>query len=68
MTNLSFDLPTFIWQLINLLITILCIYLVIRLFVKAGNWFYWRRKNEEEIMRKLDEVIKMQQVSPKDSD
>jgi predicted DNA repair protein MutK len=68
LNNLNFDLFTFIPQLINLLILVSGIYLIFRLIIKAGNWFHRRRTNEEEIIRKLDELVKLHQVSTKDKD
>lgn len=68
MVELNFSSFAFVWQLINLLILVLAIYLIARLDIKAGDWFQRRRKNEEEIIRKLDELIKLHQASPKDKD
>ncbi|NLC76738.1 MAG: hypothetical protein GX750_03855 [Clostridia bacterium] len=66
--NLNFHLFTFIPQLINLLILALAIYLVFKVIIIAGNRFDRRRKNEEEIIRKLDELIQLQRASLKDKD
>lgn len=66
--EITFHTLSFIAQFINLLILVLSIYLIVRLIVKAGNWFHWRRKHEEEIIRKLDELIELQQASLKDKE
>ena len=66
--NLNFHLFTFIPQLINLLILAFIIYLIVRIFVKENDWFHRKQKNEEEILRRLDELIKLKQAALKDKD
>lgn len=65
---MSFDFITFIPQLINLLILAFIIYLIVRIFVKGNDWFHRKQKNEEEILRRLDELIKLKQAALKDKD
>lgn len=68
MEYVAFNIFAFGFQLFNLLILVLGIYLIGRLLFKAGSWFHWCRQYEEEILRKLDELIKLEQTSPKDKD
>lgn len=54
---MQIDISTFVWSVINILVMVIIIYFVYRVVRSVTGTVQRQRKNEETIIKKLDDII-----------